>query len=465
MGLRIGGITFSGIASGFPTDEIIEQLLELEQRPIDLLEGRKESFEEKLAIFQDLNTRTLALRDALRKLDNMNLLGTDLSAFEEFRRFAANSSDSTIATATAASTATPGSILIEVQQLALQEREISNGYSARTASVGTGTFSITVGTDPPTDITIDSSNETVDGFVAAVNSANAGVTAFVVDDGGGSNPFKIVIVGNNTGKDFILDLDATGLAGGESALAFTETQTAVNAEIILDPGSPAPLTIESSTNTFSEFIRGLTLQVEKVSATAITIQVEPAPDEVADAIVELVSLYNDVVDLIAEQAELDPTTNRGGPLIADSTLVGLQQRLAMVVASAIGSGSITSAIQIGLELDRDGKLVLDEDELDAALASNFEGVASFFAGADSFADQLREIADTYTDTVDGALVARINGTTDTISDLSQSISDAEDRLVTIEENLVLEFAALERTIAGIQQQANFLSQFLLQSLR
>ena len=183
MGLRIGGITFSGISSGFPTDDIIEQLLELERRPIDLLEGRKESFEEKLAIFQDLNTRTLALRDALRNLDNMNLLGTDLSAFEEFRRFAATSTDSTIATATAGPAATPGSLLIEVQQLAAQEREISNGYSARTASVGTGTFSITVGTDPPTDITIDSSNETVDGFVEAVNSANAGVTAFVVDDG------------------------------------------------------------------------------------------------------------------------------------------------------------------------------------------------------------------------------------------------------------------------------------------
>ena len=98
MGLRIGGITFSGIASGFPTDEIIEQLLELEQRPIDLLEGRKASFEEKLAIFQDLNTRTLTLRDALRKLDNMNLLGTDLSVEEEFRRYAATSSNSTIVT-------------------------------------------------------------------------------------------------------------------------------------------------------------------------------------------------------------------------------------------------------------------------------------------------------------------------------------------------------------------------------
>ena len=61
-------------------------------------------------------------------------------------------------------------------------------------------------------------------------------------------------------------------------------------------------------------------------------------------------------------------------------------------------------------------------------------------------------------------MARINGTTDTIADLSESIRDAEDRLVTFEENLVLQFAALERTIAGIQQQADFLSQFLLQSL-
>jgi flagellar capping protein FliD len=83
----------------------------------------------------------------------------------------------------------------------------------------------------------------------------------------------------------------------------------------------------------------------------------------------------------------------------------------------------------------------------------------------SFADQLRTIADTYTDTVDGALVARINGTSRSIDDLGKSISDAEDRLERIEEGLVLQFAALERTIAGIQAQANFLSQFLLVSLQ
>ena len=448
MGLRIGGITFSGIASGFPTDEIIEQLLELEQRPIDALEGRKESFEEKLAIFQDLNTRTLALRDALRKLDNMNLLGTDQAFEEEFRRYAATSSNSTIATATAASTATPGSLVIEVQQLATQERNISNGYSARTASVGTGTFSIQIGAGPTTDITIDSSNESVDGFVAAVNSADAGVTAFVVDDGGGGNPFKIILGGNDTGAANTVTLTDT-LAGGESPLVFNETQAAADATIVLDPDSAD----------------ALTLQVEKVSTERVTIEVEPDPDEVASAISDLVSVYNDVIEVIAEQAKVDPATNRGGPLIGDSTLIGLQQRLARVVASQIGSGSITSSIQIGLELDRDGTLQLDEAELAAALASDFEGVADFFAGVGSFADQLRDVADTYTDIVDGALVTRINGASRSIDDLTESISDAEERLITIEENLVLQFAALERTIAGIQQQANFLSQFLLQSLR
>ena len=461
MGLRIGGITFSGIASGFPTDEIIEQLLELEQRPIDLLQGRKESFEEKLAIFQDLNTRTLALRDALRKLDNMNLLGTDQAFEEEFRRFAATSSNSTIATATAGSRATPGTLAIEVTQLATQDRYISDAFAARTDSVGTGTFSISIGGAPATDITIDASNESVDGFVEAVNDANAGVTAFVIDDGsGGATPFRIVIVGDNTGT-----ANDVGITEDLSPLAFTESQNAADATIVLDPGGAAPLTIQSSTNTFSDFIPGVTLQVEKVSTEVVTIEIEPDPDEVASAIADLVSVYNDVIEIIAEQAKIDPATNRGGPLIGDSTLIGLRQRLARVVASEIGSGSITSAIQIGLELDRNGQLQLDEDELDDALASDFEGVASFFAGVGSFGDQLRDVADTYTDIVDGALVTRINGTSSSIGDLTQSISDAEDRLETIEENLVLQFAALERTIAGIQQQANFLSQFLLQSLR
>ncbi len=101
MGLRIGAVTFGGLSSGIDSSKIIEQLVELERRPITLLEGQKTDFEERRSIFQDINTKVLTLRTRLRELDNMNLLGTDLSVDEEFRQFTATSSDTKIATVTA----------------------------------------------------------------------------------------------------------------------------------------------------------------------------------------------------------------------------------------------------------------------------------------------------------------------------------------------------------------------------
>ena len=141
MGLRSGSITFGGISSGLPTGEIIDQLLVLERRPIDLLEGQKESFEEKLEILQELNTKTKGFRDKLRGLDNLTnvLQSTSPSATEEFSKFTATSSDETIATATASAKALPGKVLMRVTQLAAAEREVSQGYTNLTDTVAPGT--------------------------------------------------------------------------------------------------------------------------------------------------------------------------------------------------------------------------------------------------------------------------------------------------------------------------------------
>ncbi|MCZ6571258.1 MAG: flagellar filament capping protein FliD, partial [Deltaproteobacteria bacterium] len=196
----------------------------------------------------------------------------------------------------------------------------------------------------------------------------------------------------------------------------------------------------------------------------VTTQTVTNADAIVTAIQDVVSAYNDVVSIIGEQAEVDPTTNRGGPLIADSTLVTLKRQLSSIIASQIGSGNITSSIQIGIELDRDGILKLDEDKLRSKLSSSLDDVKNFFAGPASFADQLRAVADTFIDPIDGVLVTRIQGTTKTIADLVSSIANAEERLIRVEENLVRQFSALERLVSNLQQQALFLDQFLLASL-
>ena len=462
MGLRVGNITFGGISSGLPTEDIIQQLLTLERRPIDVLQQRRDDFTNRLEILQNLNTNTRTLRDRLRELDNLGLLGTTTSAEEEFSQFTASSSDETVLTASASGLAAPVSLNVRVSALAAAERQVSQTFSSLSDSVGTGTFSVQIGSGTTQDITI--TDGTLEGFVSAINDADVGVTASIIDDGSDTSPFRILIQSDSTGADNSLTLTTSGLSGGTEP-TFSQTQAAADAEIILDPDGGSPITINSSTNTFSDLLTGLSLTVRDVSAsgTSERITVAADTDRIVTAIQDVVSAFNDVISIIQEQFDVDPTTNRGGPLIGDSTLTTLKQRLTASIASQIGSGDITSATQIGLSLDNEGQLTLDADELADQLEADFSGVRSFFAGADGLADLLRSTADAFVDTVDGALTARINGTTDAIADIDEQITAAEDRLGTVESNLVRQFAALERSVSNIQLQGNFLAQFLLSS--
>src|SRR5262245_49787620 len=127
MGLRgVGSITFGGLSSGLKTDEIIAKLLEVERGPIDALKTRRDDFGARLDIFRDLNTKTLRLRDALRALDNRNLVGTGASADEEFLRFSARSSDERYATATTDGVTSAASLRVRVVGLAQASRFVSD---------------------------------------------------------------------------------------------------------------------------------------------------------------------------------------------------------------------------------------------------------------------------------------------------------------------------------------------------
>jgi flagellar hook-associated protein 2 len=381
------------------------------------------------------------------------------SAGEEFSKYTATSSDNTVATAAVTSGASSGKVRIQVSELASSERNVSQGYTNLTDTVGTGNFRITVGSTA-TDITITSSNNSIEQFVSAINSSDADVRAYVLDDGK-SSPYRIVIEGKTSGDDQTIDLvTGTTLSGGTATPAFTETQAANSAKILLDPGANQ-IEIESTTNTFSDVISGLTIEAEKVSPDTVTIDVEEDTDVMVTAIGDVVTSFNEVLSIINEQARVDPSTHRGGPLIGDSTLASLKRQLSSVIASQIGSGEISSSAEIGIELTSEGNLSLDEAKLRSKLESSFEDVKSFFAGSEKFADQLRSVTDNFVDPVSGALITRIDGTNDSIADLEEGIADAEERLETLEAELVRQFSALERIISEIQAQGQFLTQFLL----
>jgi flagellar hook-associated protein 2 len=466
MGLRSpGSITFGGLASGIPTSQIIEQLLSLERRPVVELESRKDSFGEKLSIFQELATKTRAFRDALRALDNMNSLGTAASSFEEFDRFYARSSNPELVSATASPSAAAGTLRVQATQRAAATRLVSQGYAALTDPVGDGTFTITVGVSSPTvtPITIDASNHTLEGLIAAINDSGAGVRAFVLDDGDPAAPLRLAVQGTASGKEQAVSVTAS-LSGG-TAPVFAETQAAQDAELVLDPEGASPITLRSASNEFANVMPGLTLRAESPSAFAVTIDVERDAVAMGDRMADLVDLYNQIVALVDAQFEIDPSTNRGGPLIGDSTLVGLKQQLQLAFATPLGSGSITAANQVGLSIDRAGMLSFDRAAFEAVLAGDADGVRAFLSGSGSLADLLAQRAARAVDPVDGTLTTRINGVTRQMRDIDEQILEAERRLEGVEESLVRQFQALEGRVSAIQQQGNFLTQFLLQALR
>src|SRR5262249_23507728 len=136
-----------------------------------------------------------------------------------------------------------------------------------TDPVGTGTLTLTVGTTSY-DITIDSSNNTLDGLAKAINAKNAGVTASVITDQG---KYKLVLRGTSgTDNAFSLsvpDGTSSGLEGfaydaGTNTGAMTRAQEAKNAIIDLDG-----VQVQRSSNTVTDLVSGVTLTLKKAAPT------------------------------------------------------------------------------------------------------------------------------------------------------------------------------------------------------
>jgi flagellar hook-associated protein 2 len=108
--------------------------------------------------------------------------------------------------------ATPGSYSVTVNQLAAAQALASQGYSSASDTVGTGTITLTVG-GVQNQITINSSNDTLSGVASAINSANVGVTAQVINTGLPSDPYRLELISNQTGTANAFQV-STSLTGG-----------------------------------------------------------------------------------------------------------------------------------------------------------------------------------------------------------------------------------------------------------
>ena len=450
--------TINLINGGLDVLGIVDNLIAVERTPIIRLQRNAKSFEDKIAAYQAFNTKLLALKTSVGSLLfhgedvplNMPAAYADRFGRSLFALRKAASSDEAVVTATAAKGLTTGNFSVTVNSLAKANSYASNNFSSDTAvATMTGTLVIQNGAEDPVTITVDSSNNTLQGIKNAINNADGGFHAAIINDGSAA-PYRLAITSDDSGTANALTItnDLTGGAG--VALTLGETVAAQDAVLTING-----VDITSSSNTVSSAIEGITFNLRSDSGSA-TIRIDRDMDAIVEGIQDFLAKYNDVVSYITSQSRYDAVKKTAGILSGDFTLREAQLDLTKTLFQSIESGYESAKVlaQVGITLSNKGLLSLDESKLRDQLASNFEATAHLMltdalnseGNTVSLAPMLHGRLANLTDSLDGPIQRATNVIQKNIRRINDQVEQMELRLEARRELLIAQFARADEAL-------------------
>ena len=394
-----------GVGSNLDVNSIVTQLMSIERQPLEALDTKEVGFQGKLSAYGTLRGALSAFQTA----------ASDLSSLAKFQAFSATSSDTGILSASASATASAGSYAVEVTQLAKAQAVVTAGQANATASIGSGaattlTFQFgtisggtltngvytgagfdQAGTSSTGTVTIDATNNSLQGIRDAINSADIGVKASIVKDGSAS-PYRLVLQSEQSGAANSIKLSVSGDATLASLLSYdaagtqqlTQTTAAQDAKATVNG-----VAISNSTNVFADAIDGVSLTVTKAGTTQLSVAQDTAG--VKNSVGAFVKAYNDLNKTLEDLTSFDPTTKRAGVLIGEATVRTVQNQLRNVLSGTLAGlnpGGVQVLSQAGVTFQRDGTLALDSSKLSQALAQDPKGTAALFASFGRPSDSL-----------------------------------------------------------------------------
>ncbi len=462
----MAGISSLGLGSGLDLNALVDQLVVAETQPVaNRLTLKETDLQAKLSAFGNLKSTLSTLQDSLTSLSKVGAGRT------------ATSNRAEILSATASESADVGNYDIQVSQLASAQSLASPAYSSSTEVVGAGTLTISFGTtdyDPDTDayngfvpnpekspkvFTIDSESQTLEGIRDAINEADAGINAAIVNDGTG---YRLLLSSEETGLANSLQVSVTDDNGsGLAALAFDgvatnleQTVAAQDAQLIING-----LAVSSASNTVSEAIEGVSLELNDVSSSdTVSVSVGLDSAAVSNALGGFVEAYNDLVDLIQSLTNYNPETREASVLSGDSSVrtIASQLRNGLITQIEGASDVYRYLVDVGVTTDSNGKLNLDDSKFDTALTEDFAGIVGLVNG---FAEKMEQTVSGYLNS-GGFLDARSQGIQQRIDDIDDQRVALDRRFEALQARYVKQFTALDTLLGQLQNTSNFLTQQL-----
>lgn len=424
----MASITSSTGASGLAIDSIVSGLMTIEKQPLTKIQTQITSYNTKLSAYGTLKTGLSTFQTAVDKL----------ATASKFNAQSVTLSDSTGLTATADGTATAGDYNIAVNQLATSQKLSSANFTNTTDIVGTGTLTISFGTYTAADatagtaasftanadkssITVDitSSNNTLAGIRDAINAKNASVSASIVNDGSGN---RLVITSKDTGAVNSLKIDVTDGDGantdssGLSALAYNPLSTAGSGKNMsqLVEAKNALLTVDGvsiskSSNTLSDVIQGITLNLKAVTSSSATMSVATDTTTIQASVQSFIDAYNKLnTSLTSLTKFVEGGSSSNGPLLGDSTARDISVKLkSMLSRPSTTASTYRTLSDIGVTTDATGALTLDATQLQKALSSNLADVTKLFTPSATATDSQVTFVGSGSGTVSGTYAVNV----------------------------------------------------------
>jgi flagellar hook-associated protein 2 len=401
------GLSSLGIGSGLDLSGLVQKLVAAEgQAKSSRIDRREAEFRTELSAFGIFKSALSEFKTAQQELLSIG----------KFQTISAESGDSDRYSVVAGEDAQVGRHSVEIQSLARSQKLASKAFANDTTAVGSGSLTFRFGRyDSGTNtftanlqgtvqvVTIDPANNTLSGIRDAVNQANIGVRASIVDDGTGQRlVFSSVATGAENGLEITVgdDLDGNNLddaglsqlaydptaAGSGSGKNLNETVAAEDAVLVVDG-----LTITRAENTVEGVIDGVTLDLKKAAPGTVTdLTITKDTGAVTNKVSQFVEHFNTLIGTLNKLGRYNAETKEAGPLLGDSSVRGIEKKIRGILTEAVVglNGRAVSLAAIGITTQVDGTLKLDGSKLQAAVDADPDAVARIFSESGAVTDSL-----------------------------------------------------------------------------
>jgi flagellar hook-associated protein 2 len=462
-------------------EELIKQYMAIESKPMDTLKKTKETLSTRSAMFQDLNSSLLSLKNASDAL----IPTGDVSLYDAKTTV---SGDTSVLTAQAAPHAQEATYSIFVERLARNDMVVSGRFSSSQTEIsehagsGDKTFTITVG-DTSWEVRVsvsegDDNSTILANLATAINSSEAGdhVSATIVCEETGTS--RLIVESTSSGSANAVSLSEAGelhnilascgissevQSSGESG-GYLVARDLLDAKFNLNG-----LDFTRSSNIVTDAVPGVTLTLKKSQesgAQAVSLEIKPDTNAIKAKIKAFVTSFNATAKFLQNKTMVDANAGIRGDLAGEAVYLDLKTKMARAVQAKVEgceSQTIARLFDLGITRERSGQLsIANESKLDKALLENPDNVLDLFASEGGVAVRTRDLMEPFVKAT-GIIDRQRKSISNQINTIDSRVKSLEGRLEMREKALRTQFSSLLRALTLVNTQSAMLNSFMAQS--